>query len=174
MTQKEKRWKDKKSRSKEQPAAHTQEDCLGLTPEEYEALAIMVYAGDWIINSYEVPKNRKKIYTEVKKKVFSQADKFGKGNMIIHLPKYDLYQLKNEYGEEGIAMKFIEAYENAVFWDELINHLAKRDILHEYGREVLEEMEPAERIRLLMEKEEEYGKIFEEHGLDCNIVNRSP
>lgn len=173
MPKKEKRRKDKKYRSEEQPAAGIREASLSLTPEEYEALAIMAYAGDWVINSYEVPKNIKKIYKNVKEKVFSQAAKFGKEEMIRYSPEYDYYDLESEFGEDGIAMEFINEYENEVFWDKLLSRLAKRDILREYSREALGEMESVERVRMLMEKEEEYGKIFEKYGLDCVIVNIS-
>jgi hypothetical protein len=149
-----------------------QEVALTLTPEEYETLAIMLYIGDWVINSCKVGEDRENKYAAVYEKVCSQAGKFGKEEIVSYFPGRNSYDLASEYGDDGLAMEFIQEYEDYIFWDELGNRLAKRDLLREYGREAIEKMEPKESIRRLLELEEYYNDVFCNQGLDALVIEK--
>lgn len=147
-----------------------QEAALTLSPEEYEALAVLAYIGDWVINSCELSEDREELYTEVYKKVCSQAGKFGKETMVSYSPENNFYELDSEYGDEGLAMEFIEDFENNVFWDELTSRLAKRDLLREYGIEAIEKMDVIERFMKLQELEASYNDVFCDQGLEALVL----
>ncbi len=62
-------------------------------------------------------------------------------------------------------MRFIEEFEEDVFWDALANKLAWRDLVQQEGVEVVEKMEFVERGTKLMDLESWYQEEFTENGL---------
>ena len=152
-----------------------EEKNLSLSPEEYEALAIMTYISEWVILSHEIGEERKgkKLYRDVKDKVFSQAGKFGKEKMIFYSPEFNMYDLEREYGDEGIATKLIDEYDEEGFWELLTLRLAKRDLWREYGEEGIEKMDRREYFSKMQEKEEMYHDAFCRDGLDALILRKN-
>ena len=132
----------------------------------------MLYIGDWVINSCKVGEDRENKYAAVYEKVCSQAGKFGKEEIVSYFPGRNSYDLASEYGDDGLAMEFIQEYEVYIVWDELGNRLANRDLLREYGREAIEKMEPKESIRRLLELEEYYNDVFCNQGLDALVIEK--
>ena len=70
----------------------------------------MLYIGDWVINSCKVGEDRENKYAAVYEKVCSQAGKFGKEEIVSYFPGRNSYDLASEYGDDGLAMEFIQEY----------------------------------------------------------------
>ena len=63
-------------------------------------------------------------------------------------------------------MRYIEEFEDDVFWDALPHRFAVRDLVKQVGEKKFEEMEFVERATKLVELESIYYKELEENGID--------
>jgi len=134
------------------------------SPEQYERLMKLAYCGNWLINSHR--DNPLKPYEEIEQIILRKAKDAG-------LTKYlDPDEVDGEiftnraFEEETDIQRFIEEYDDETFWQELIDRLARRDVIAEHGLPLIEKMgwrERAEKEHPFIQK---YEKEFSEHGLD--------
>ena len=117
---------------------------IHFTKKEYRLLLDMLYIADWVMNSHQLINERS------------------------HKEHEDLYKkIKSYYREmEKTLEEFITPYDEDIFWEELVDRLAKRDVFRKIGIEKYNKMELIERIKTMSEATEQYENEFEEHGLD--------
>ncbi|MBC7360689.1 MAG: hypothetical protein H5U06_00135 [Candidatus Aminicenantes bacterium] len=128
---------------------------IKLTKEQYEKLLELVYLGNWMINAYRTDDYLEE-YFEVVSHIFSQAAEAGIEGKVIkdetenkYLPSYDF--------EESL-MDFISEYDSFCFWEELINRLAERDAVREFGSTPLDKIDLEE----FLEKKDKYLRKYEQ------------
>ena len=63
-------------------------------------------------------------------------------------------------------MRYIEEFEDDVFWETLPHRLAVRDLVSQVGEKGYREMEFEERVSKILDLEEIYNKELEENGID--------
>ena len=74
--------------------------------------------------------------------------------------------VETESYEEEIYEKYIDPFEDAFFWRELIDRLAKRDLINKIGFEKFETMGVFKRADLIHKGRLIYQEEFESSGLD--------
>ena len=121
-----------------------------------------VFIGNWILTSTKV--ERDKDIDEFYDTILSIAKNYNIVNEIEYNDKSKSYTLTQE--KEIEYMSYIEDYEDEVFWDDLIDKLARRDAIKKIGKEAFENMEQMERATAIWAEEEKYSDEFEKYGIN--------
>ena len=139
---------------------------INFTNKEYRLLLDMVEIAEWVLNSHRTdPSDEIKKYSEIYQKILSYAKEMGYENLITYDKNLGGYYATFEY-EESEHMRYIEQFEDDVFWDALPNRLAMRDLVKQVGEKRYMEMEFEERAIKLVELESIYYKELNENGID--------
>ena len=102
---------------------------LELTKEEYKKLMDLVYIGDWVINSHR-DENVLEEYEKIEDKIFSRASDAGFPEHADYDAELKEFFPSPKFDEE--IHKYIDEYNDEVFWDESVNRLVERDLLKKY------------------------------------------
>jgi type IV secretory pathway VirB4 component len=139
---------------------------INFTKKEYRLLVDMLYLSNWVMHSHAIgPEEHHSEYEELRKKLLSYYKEMGFKDMEKESTAKCEYYETWEY-EEAMHEKFINLYEDQVFWDELTDRLAERDAVKEIGLEKFQTMEGMERINKIEEIRDRYANEFEQHGID--------
>ena len=137
---------------------------IKFTKKQYEDLIKMVYLGNWMINSVRFDNIVKK-YDEIEQHIYSFAKDAGLDKYIEFNSKLNRFFPTIEFEDDEEIDEYIEEYDNAYFWDDLVSSLSKRDVIEKYGEKAIEKMTFDE----LLEKErpfvEKYKDEFEKNGV---------
>lgn len=133
---------------------------LTLDPAEYEKLIELAYLGEWLINSHHDPELQDEKAASVVQKVLGASHAKGVGQDI----ETKDYFLKDEWVEK-LYEEYIEDYDDHVFWDELTERLAQRDLAKLRGTSV-DTIDRDDDLTDLKPLEEKYHFELEEHGVD--------
>ena len=147
---------------------------INYTKKEYRLLLDMVEMAEWVLNAHKTnPSDEIKKFSEIYQKILSYAKDMGFENLIVYDKDLEGYFATAEY-EESEHMRYIEEFEDDVFWDALPNRLAVRDLVRQVGEKKYEEMEFVERATKLVELESVYYDELEEHGIDNLRFDNQP
>jgi len=139
---------------------------IDITKKEYRQLLDMVEIAEWVLNAYGTgPSDETKEYSDIYQKILSLAKDMGYENLITYDKDLDGYFATAEY-EESEHMRYIEEFEDDVFWEALPHRLAVRDLVKQFGEQKYTEMEFEERVSKILDLEEIYNKELEENGID--------
>ncbi len=145
---------------------------LELTEKEYRLLVEMLHIAEWIMNSYvsgDRPETEN--YRRLEQKILSYADEMGCKDVVDYDEKLGGYFPTREM-EEGSTMDFIDEYDQYNFWEELISHLAERDLIAREGMERIRKMSREQRFKKLLGLEDKYRKEVGAHGLDRLVLKK--
>ena len=147
---------------------------INLSKKEYAALLDMLEIADWIMTSHDADEEPKEtVYSGLLNKIYSHAKEMGCEDMIEYDEKVKKYFPTQLFEDESAMFEFIEDYNAATFWEELIDRLVNRDMLSKYGVEKINAMPVEERLTNRMPFEEKYAVEFEEQGVD-NLYLSNP
>ena len=133
------------------------------TKEEFKALLDLVYAGNLLINGMREVSERIAPHAEMEQKIFAMAKDFGFEELIEFDEEFNEYMPTRAY-ENSEVNDYIDAYEDKVFWEELVVRMARRQALNELGDEN-PDMTNAELRQRQIELEEYYEDEFIENGI---------
>jgi len=144
---------------------------IKLTKEQYEKLLELVYLGNWVINSYRTD-DYLEDYSDVVSHIFSQAEVVGLEEKVVKDEKKNKYLASYDFEES--MQDFISEYDSFCFWEELIDRLAERDAIREFGNIPVDKID----VEAFLEKKEnhlrKYEKEVEENGIRrLELVKRS-
>ena len=92
-----------------------------------------------------------------------------KGHKCDDLVHYDekqkRYEPTNECFRSDEIHEPIDEHDDHVFWDNLVDRLAKRDVIREIGLKEYAKLDRVERFRRDSKAREKYDKEFSTHGL---------
>jgi hypothetical protein len=140
---------------------------INLTEDEYRTLLEVLQVADWVLNANKVDDDpRTREYRALEQKVFSSANEAGCGDLIEYVPEEELFLPTQQFDEESPVMEFIEEYDDGVFWDQLAERLAYRDLVEAEGEKKLERMPEDERFDRIEDLSETYLEEFYKRGLE--------
>lgn len=139
---------------------------IHFTKKEYRLLVDMLHIADWVMHSHQLIDERgHKDHEDLYNKIKSYYREMEAEDIIEYSKETDNYYETRKY-EEKTLEEFIAPYDEDIFWEELVDRLAKRDVFRKIGIEKYNAMELEERIRTMSKVVEQYEDEFEEHGLD--------
>ncbi|HZJ83531.1 MAG TPA: hypothetical protein VFD57_06955 [Clostridia bacterium] len=113
---------------------------IDITKDEYKCLLDILYISDWVMNAFSVEeRDDTRVYRDLEQKLLSLADGFGLGDLVDLEGRDEIFPSR-KFEDESPAFKFIKEYDGEVFWDGLIERLAKRDFLEKHGKESLQKI----------------------------------
>ena len=139
---------------------------INFTKKEYRLLLEALYLSDWVMHSHAIKQEDRHLEHETfKKKILSHFKEMEADDVIEHSKESDDYYEVSAF-DDYIHGKFINAYEENVFWDQLIDRLAERDVIKNIGIETYKSIDGMERIIKVDKVKEYYANEFEQHGLE--------
>jgi len=142
---------------------------IKLTKEQYENLLKLVYLGNWMVNAIrsgaEGDEQIEK-YNEIEQYIFSFAKEAGLEEYIEFDEKYNRFFPTADFEEDPEIEKYLQDYNDEIFWQELADKLGTRDFIREYGKEAIDKMDQEERFIKLQEFIIKYEEEFEENGIE--------
>ena len=139
---------------------------INITKKEYRVLLDMLSIADWVMHAYAIrQEDFHHEHEELKNKLLSYYKEMGAEDLIESSKELNGFYETNDY-ESLVIDEFIQPYEDAFFWDELIERLGKRDLLKACGKDQFTKMEIIERLGKIEEMKEQYQIEFENHGID--------
>ena len=135
---------------------------MELTPAQLKRLVELAYIGEWTVNS------RHSIDFQDDEATAALQSVLGLSSTLVDDIERDVetgnYYLDPEWVDK-IQDRFIADYEDHVFWDELIERLAQRDLAKQRGVS-MEEIDRDEDVGELRPLENRYRDELETSGLD--------
>lgn len=151
-------------------AVHT----IKFRQKQFLALMKIIYLGNWVANARRGDSETNpqlKEYKEIENYVFSYAKAFGLAEYVDDELAVDgEYFPTRMFEDSQDVMETIDEYNEATFWDELIEHLADRDFTNQYSRSEIQKMTIDERIDKLYIHIDRWAKEFDEHDLDTLTI----
>ncbi len=135
---------------------------LELTREQYEKLLELVYLGNWMVNAYRTDDYLEE-YSELVSYIFSRAEEAGLQGKAVKDEMENKYLPSYEFEES--LQDFISEYDGFCFWEELLNRLAERDALKEFGSTPLDKIDLEEFLNKKSFYLRRYEQELEENGL---------
>lgn len=141
---------------KDKPSEHT----IKLPEEDYRKLVELAYLGEWVINAQHDPDFHDETAREVLQKLLAAH------------PQKDVEQdaetqeffMTSDWVEQ-LYDQYIADYDDHVFWDELTERLAQRDVAKLRGVPV-DDINRDDDLLELRPYEERYHNELEEHGIE--------
>jgi hypothetical protein len=133
--------------------------------KQYEYLLKVLYLGNWMINAHRTDKGVVE-YRSLENHIYSFCRGFGMEHLVEYDEEMKEYFPSRQLEESPDVERFREEYDNETFWGELIERLARRDLIEMYGEEEAGRMaleEIMEREQPLLDR---YEMEFSEHGVD--------
>lgn len=137
---------------------------INFSKAEYRLLLDMIYLSDWMMHSHEI-NDKDNAYKILRKKILSHFKEMNlEGQIEYDKKSNDYYEL--EPYDAQLHEKFIDSYDQKIFWDDLADQLATRDVITEFGLEKYNKMDGAERVTRIIRATELYVNEFGKNGLD--------
>ncbi len=138
--------------------------------KEYKILLEMMEIANWVLSSSEFEDAAQEdSYNDLEQKILSHAKSFGLEEHIVFDKRLNKYFTTQDF-EERCILNHIDHYDNEIFWDELVNRLAKRDLLKNHSEQEIKDMDFTDYIQKVDEHEKKYGQEFEKHGLERLVI----
>ena len=138
---------------------------IKFTKEQYENLLKLAYLGNWMINAIRTDDKIEK-YDDIAHYIYSFAKDVGLEKYIEYDTEMNQFFPTMQFEEDTDIHQYIDDYEAENFWSELIDRLARRDLIKEYGEDAVRKMS----FEVILEKEqpfiEKYEREFEEFGIE--------
>lgn len=134
-----------------------------LSRQQFEALLKAVYMADWMVNAICEPGDEVRELVELKQYLWSLAHRVGLTDVVEFEPRLSQFVATNEF-EEALQPS-IDDYDDRVFWDGLVDRLADRDFVGEYG-DAVERMDRDERFTKFQAFVDKYESEVDQHGVD--------
>ncbi len=136
---------------------------INFSKKEYQTLLDMLYITDWVLHAHQEDSSANTgHYRALLQKLLAEAEAFGLDEFVDYKESSDTYVLNRNFTDSSSAGELMAAFENATFWEELVERLARRDFLAHYGREAALKMQLPERIEkegpFLQQYDVEFGK----------------
>jgi len=149
---------------------------IDFTKKEYQTLVEMLLTADWVIRSHEEePREETKPYGELRKKVLAYCKEMGMEDDFHYDPEEGEYFETLEYEERAAHMGFIGEYDEQVFWSQLADRLAQRDLAEQEKRSTEDKVDEEARIVRLFRITARYEDELADHGIEnLQLVTKTP
>jgi hypothetical protein len=136
-----------------------------VTADEYRKLVELTYLGEWIINAQHDPDHQDESAADAVQALLGMIP--GKG--IDRDAETGRYFLDSDWTDK-LYDNYILDYEDHVFWDELTERMAQRDLAQERGVGI-EQIDREEDLLALRPIEERYRHELEQNGVERLELN---
>jgi len=137
---------------------------INITKKIYGQLLDLCYIARWMNDTIKDPSPGR--FEEIEQYLLSLAKEFGFEKAVAFDKQQGKYSLTRDFVEQSDLIPFIDAYDNNIFWEELVYRLGWRDVLRAYSEEKLSALSEEERKQLSEVYIDRYAREFEAKGLE--------
>ena len=138
---------------------------INIAKKEFKTLLDILKIADWVLHSTKIEKDPEtEEYRKLEQKLLSLAREKGLKHLVEYSAKTGEYYQTDEV--DSPVMHFIDEYDNEIFWDELSDRLAIRDLFRVEGEEKVKKMKFDERFTKIETLRENYFGEFEKNGIE--------
>jgi hypothetical protein len=147
---------------------------INLEASEYKALQELVEIGDWVLHAFKTDRPEETTaHGNVLQKLYALAREAGCEDRVQYDPNLKEYFPAGEL--DKAAMQYIDEYDNDIFWDELTERLAQRDLEKQHGQAQMPKLPFDKRFDALELRCQTYADEFHENGLaNLRLVKPAP
>jgi tRNA(Ile)-lysidine synthase TilS/MesJ len=143
---------------------------IGFTKKQFEVLLKLVYLGNWMANANRngtLKDPMKKEYEEIENYIFSFTKQFGFDEYVddADAEKGEFYPTR-KFEEETDVHQLHEEYDEATFWDEIVDRLGDRDFFRHYSKKEIRKMSRDERFKKLYEFIDKWADETGKYGIE--------
>ncbi len=135
---------------------------LALTPEQFKTLLRMVYIANTVANGHRDDVDFFKEYDDLEQYVFSRAKEAGFPAAVLRhsVGGEEHHHPSQVFEGDSEVNSLLDAYDLHIAFELLAEKLAERDVERKYGPHAKDRMPEGDYDELLMERAEEYEKLF--------------
>ena len=147
-----------------EPATPKSPKNIDISNQEYRLLLNLLQIADWILHAHIVrPPDDE--YTALIQKFMVMANDYGCGDLVKYYEEKKAFCPTNEHLLSDEVQGPIDEHDNSVFWDKLVDRLAKRDVIREIGLKEYAKLDRSQRYDRLMKAQKRYDDEFVANGL---------
>lgn len=140
---------------------------IDFTKKQYWDLMRAVYMAYWMTNAIcEEGMEEDQGIEDIEKYMYSFAKEFGFEEFVEYSEYLKRHCATLTFDDDPGVREYIDRYDDHIFWEELVERLAERDLLEKFTEEEIDAMLPEEFFDRRMECESVWGEEFEKHGLN--------
>lgn len=148
---------------------------INLTQREYRLLLDVIFLADWVLTGHDADRiSEDDRYQMLFQKLYSYANEMGSGDLVEVVTESNSYAPTRKYEEESGVFELIEDYDDATFWEELIERLAERDVYAGLPENKKARLDAEEYWRRAAPFERKYQSEFGRHGLERLVIKEPP
>lgn len=133
---------------------------INLTSKQHRKLVELAYLGEWFVNAHHESEFQEEEATEVMQKLMAARLLAG----LSQDAETGNYYLESEWSDR-LYDQYIADYDDHVFWDELTERLAQRDLARKRGVS-MDDIEREDDITELRPLEDAYRRQLEKDGVE--------
>jgi hypothetical protein len=134
---------------------------LPFDPHDQRKLVELAYLGEWLVNAHHAPEHQDEVAAKAIQQLLAQVELGDAVGRDVETGEYYL----DEGWAERLYNDYIADYDDHIFWDELTERLAQRDLARQ--RDISpEEISRDDDLSALKPIEEHYRHELEANGID--------
>lgn len=142
---------------------------LELTPKQYETLLKLAHLGDWMINGIRTEDERVPECADLMQKMYAWAQSMECASLVEFDKKAGRYYPSSQLEEHADVKQYREAYDDEIFWSELIDKLSLRDFMTSQESASLSTGGERDNAKVRSSIIKKYVDEFEKNGI-ANLV----
>lgn len=142
---------------------------IELTKEEYRKLLIMTSIGNIVINGYRTDDIIEE-FDKMMNHLCKYAGDFGETELVESKPDENGTYWETKKLDDA-SHEYLDEYDDEVFWEELADRLATREIERQHGKGGLLKMSKEEYLKEYWEIENKFNEEFYSNGIDNLQIN---
>jgi hypothetical protein len=135
---------------------------INITKKEYRLLLDMLYIADWVLDALSEQGQSHYEHQALKTRLLSLSKEMDAEDCIEYSKELNEHFETKDY-EDAMQERYIEPYEEMIFWDQLIYRLAVRDLIQEIGITSYKKMKFIERATKIEQIKKKYAKEFDKN-----------
>ena len=139
---------------------------LELTSKQYETLLKLAYLGDWMVNGIRTEDERVPEFADLMQRLYACAQESQCESLVEFDKKLNRFFPTAELEEHEEIKVLREAYDDEIFWDELIDKLSLRDFMAAQKAALLSSSLPYDAAKMRSDIIKKYVEEFEKNGVE--------
>jgi len=140
---------------------------LNVTPTEFAEMLRLAYLGEWVVNSQHAGEHQDERAARALQLLLALGERLSP-DVIDRDAETGQFFVRPELAERW-QDEYVADYDDHIFWQELAERLAERDLAAQLGVDVTE-LDVEEQVAELRPLRERYWREFDDNGLERFIV----
>ena len=139
---------------------------IKLSKKQFKSLLELTHLGNSIVNSRKEPDFIDHKYEDLASLIYSHAPEAGLEEYVEYSKNSKAWTASNYLYQESDAAKMLEQYNEATYWNSLVERFAFKAFLNKYSAEKIKKMSSIERNEKILALIDKYKAATYDHSID--------